>query len=308
MSTLGKEIRRQEFRLTGWSQSPAPPVGGHTIDPVDLLQHEVRERALEALRPQVIVHCAALANVDRCEREPELAMALNQEVTEHLARFAARTSASLVFISSDAVYDGDAKGRHVEDEELRPSNHYARSKVLAEEAVRRHLPADQHLILRANMFGWNAKRTLGAAEWMLHTLVAGSPLNLFHDVIFSPLLVNDLAVVIAELLTQPSPRRTGGTFNIGACDHMSKYEFGLLLARVFNLPTAHIRAVSVDSHKFEAKRAKNMALNTQRLALALGRPLPSIAEGVAHFHQLLQNGSVAQLKNLKNFRLQEWPL
>jgi dTDP-4-dehydrorhamnose reductase len=134
--------------------------------------------ALRSRRPDVIVHTAALTNVDECERHPDLAARINRDAVTEIADFCSGSGARLVHVSTDAVFDGTRVGRYTETDLAAPLNVYGRTKLEAEKVA---LQA-QGLVLRTNIFGWRRDRADGLAEWILAGLRAGTTLTMFTDV------------------------------------------------------------------------------------------------------------------------------
>ena len=89
-------------------------------------------------RPDVVVHCAAISDVGRCEREPELSWSINVVGTENIVKAAKEVSAKCVCCSSDQVYFGSTETKaHGEDEWIEPANVYGKEKAHAEESCLR---------------------------------------------------------------------------------------------------------------------------------------------------------------------------
>jgi dTDP-4-dehydrorhamnose reductase len=113
---------------------------------VDLLRPETVEAALDGARYDVVIHAAALVGVRPCEDDRALAFAVNAEGTRHVARATAGAGARLVYVSTDAVFDGE-RGRYREDDLPNPINAYALTKLLGE-AYARTVP--RHLVVRTS--------------------------------------------------------------------------------------------------------------------------------------------------------------
>ena len=107
---------------------------------IELTEPGAVESMIEAHKPEVILHCAAMANVDACESNPELAQIVNAELPGIIAEACKRHSIQLIQISTDAVFDG-AKGNYVEEDEPNPLSVYARTKLEGEKAVQAAYPA-----------------------------------------------------------------------------------------------------------------------------------------------------------------------
>ena len=206
-----------------------------------------------------------------------------------LATVAAHFGSQFVYISSDSVFDG-TRGGYAEEDDVAPVNAYARSKLEGEIAVRSASP--DSLVVRTNIYGWNMQPKASLAEWILSRLEAGSEVPGFQDVVFCPILVNDLGEVILEMLG----RRLTGLFHVAGSEACSKYEFALRLAGMFGLDRGLVRPTSVEHSALRAPRPKNTSLCTARVGRALDRPMPSLDAGLERFKALRDSGFVAHLK------------
>ena len=174
------------------------------------------------------MHCAAATDVDWCERNPEGAHRINALLTGSLAAASREVDAAFVFISTDAVFDG-RRGGYSETDAPSPVNVYGASKLAGETAAQNE--TDNLLIVRTNIFGWNFQLRLSLAEWMLSRLEADQTVPGFIDVTFSPILVNQLAETIFDLLEAGAR----GVIHAGSEDFCTKFQFARLVAEVFGL-------------------------------------------------------------------------
>jgi dTDP-4-dehydrorhamnose reductase len=153
----------------------------------------VRER-IEAARPSVVVHCAAMTNVDACEDEPERAFAVNAAGSGHVAAAAAAVGAAVVAVSTDYVFDGD-HAPYRENSPTAPIQVYGRSKLEGESAVREANP--RHFIVRsAWIYGPGGKNFLSKLPQLAET---NESINAVVDQFGSPTYAPDLAGAIAQL-------------------------------------------------------------------------------------------------------------
>jgi dTDP-4-dehydrorhamnose reductase len=265
----------------------APP--GIQFVPLDLTDAAAVRAALEALRPSHVIHCAALTNVDRCETHPEDAQRLNVDATGHLAAAARAVDAGLTYISTDSVFPGD-RGHYAETAPTGPVNNYARSKLAGEAVVAAASPTN--LIVRTNLYGWNAQPKNSLAEWVLSRLEAGQPVPGFHDIFFNPLLATDLS----DLLLDMQRAGLAGIYHAAGGPGQSKYAFAVALAEVFGYPPEQVQAVSAATVPSAAPRPRDTRLNTTKLRQALGRPLPDDGAALHAFHSQRTSGYAAQLK------------
>lgn len=257
--------------------------------PLDIRDRTAVQGCLEEWRPDIVIHCAAETRVDFCEQNPRQAHRVNALAAGWLAVAAQNIGAKIVYISTDSVYSGE-HGRHREDETPDPVNVYAQSKLAGEVAILR--ATDNYLILRTNMYGWSPGKKQSLAEWMVTQLASGKTISGFQDIIFSPLLVNQLAELIDALLE----REITGLFNLGSRDSCSKYDFAHRICREFSYRNELIIPASSDSVDLTAQRPKDTSMNVERVEKALGLEMPEINDGVSRLFQLKENGYPEKLK------------
>jgi dTDP-4-dehydrorhamnose reductase len=246
--------------------------------------------ALDRLRPAILFHFAAFTNVDWCEDNEIATFKANVEGTRHLAEWAAKHDAMLVFMSTDSVFDG-TRGKYRESDLPAPINVYARSKLEAEAVVRELSP--KHLIIRANIYGWNARKKSSLAEWILARLEAGQTVPGFTDAIFAPLLVNTLTEVVLKLVA----KELRGTWHAASRDAVSKFDFAVNIARQFGFNPALCEPALAARAAFRAPRPLNTSLDAGNLAAKYGLAFPTVAEDIARFKALRDQGYVAKLKH-----------
>lgn len=245
----------------------------------DLTAPDAATDLLRRIGPQWVVNCAAFTNVDECERNPARARALNVDLPSALAAACARAGVGLVHISTDSVFDG-RRGNYAEDDETGPVNVYARSKLDGERAVRDAFP--EALILRTNFIGISQSRKAGLADWITTRLESGERIQGFADVIFAPLLANELARIILAAIDS----RLEGLYHASARDACSKYDFACRLAAALGLDGGLVdRAVVADAN-LAAPRPLNISLSPLRLESALGRPMPSVEDAISGYAAL----------------------
>jgi dTDP-4-dehydrorhamnose reductase len=259
--------------------------------PLDLKDEGAMAAAVSALRPTVIVHCAAATHVDQCEDCPEMAMEVNVEGTASLARAAASVGACLVYVSTDSVFDG-RHGGYTEEDIPHPLNVYARSKWLGELAVQKEAP--DHVIVRTNLYGWNVAPKESLGEWILGRLRSGERISGFQDVVFSPLLVDDLVDMLLAIIGST----VRGVYHLSARDAVSKFDFARCLARQFGLDQELVIAGSVSSARLRAPRPLLTSLNPAKAEAALGRAMPTVEEGLRRFQLLEVSGEVMARRSL----------
>ncbi len=281
----------KEYTVFGQVNSHPLHTAAFTTIQADLLVPGTAERLIEQSQPDWVIHCAALANLDACEADPARAQQLNTEVPRKLAKIVARGGARLLHVSTDAVFDGQ-RGNYTEQDAPNPLGVYARTKLEGELAVASANP--DAVIARVNLFGWslNGKRSLG--EFFFYNLAAGKPVQGFTDVYFCPLLANHLAQLFLNLLQAGLT----GLYHVVSSQCISKYQFGVEVARKFGLDEKLISPVSMIEGSLKAARSPNLTLRSDKLARALGESIPTLSAGIEGFYTLYQQGYPQMLRLL----------
>ena len=241
----------------------------------DLESPEFLRDMVEATAPSILIHCAALANVDACEQDPARAHASHVLLTRRLVQ-AAPAGCLVVYISSDGVLQGDAPFMTEEHQPL-PRTVYGRSKLQGEQEVSR--AAKNHLIVRTNFYGWSSGRKTTFGEWLYGALERREPITLFTDFFFTPIYVMDFVERLTRLVEGPHR----GVVHLGGRDRLSKHAFGLLMAEVGGFSTAHIKTGSIDQMPSPAQRPKDMSLKSDRFVRLTGCELPEARAGLQRF-------------------------
>ena len=264
-------------------------VPGARVLRVDLTDHRATQAIIASLQPKIIIHCAAMTNVDWCEDHPSEAEQVNVHAASFLAETASNLNAGFVYISTDSVFDGE-RGNYSETDKPAPINVYAKSKLCGEHRVLRHHPST--LVVRTNIYGWNVQSKQSLAEWILQRLAERKQVPGFTDVYFAPMLVNDLAEILLAMLD----RNLTGPYHVVGSERISKYEFARRLAATFGFEPGRVIATRVAQVGLRADRPLDISLSTEKVRLALGRAMPDVESGLRRFRALYDVGYPQQLK------------
>ena len=245
---------------------------------------------IDQYKPDIVLHCAAMANIDQCELNPDLTFRLNAELPGEIAYLTKRKGIKLVHISTDAVFDGQ-KGNYSEDDQPNPLGVYAKSKLVGENFVSANNP--EALIARVNFYGYSITGKRSLSEFFLNNLLENKSMLGFTDVFFCPLIVNDLVDLLHEMINAD----LCGIYHTLSCESLSKYEFGCLIAEKFSLDSDLIKPVSVYESGLVATRSLNLTLQTQKLSSALDKQLPDQLSGINHLFNLYWEGYAEKIKN-----------
>ena len=269
--------------------------------PFDIFQADLTEpgnvtRILDAAQPEVVLHCAAMANIDACERNPQKTWEVNVKVAAELAHAAAQDGFRLVHLSTDAVFDG-LSGDYDEESQPNPLNVYAHSKLSAERIVLETFP--ETLVARVNFYGWSLSGSRSLGEFFYYNLAAGKTIHGFTDVQFCPFEATILADVLLKLVESGCV----GIYHVVSRECLSKYAFGCAIAEKFGLNKDLIRPITVHGGRLAAARSPNLCLRTDKLATALGEPAPDQKQGLNRFHELFLSGYPQWVRTLTPSRV-----
>jgi dTDP-4-dehydrorhamnose reductase len=270
-------VGRHEVLAVGRGSSRVG-LGGFAWADADLGDGRSTQEALEAFRPDAVLHAGAATDVDGCERDPEMAWRVNVGGTEQVARACRSVGARLVAVSTDYVFDG-AAGPYGEDDVPNPKGAYARTKRCGEEAAL--LLAPDCAVARVSVVYSGrpgAKPTF--ATQVIEKLARGERVNAFVDQVTSPTLAANGAAMCLELLLERDFR---GVLHACGGSAIDRVEFARRIAERFDLH-GEIVPVRTADVKLPAPRPLRGGLKVDR-ARALLRTQPlSLAEALDAFH------------------------
>ncbi|MBI3506845.1 MAG: dTDP-4-dehydrorhamnose reductase [Proteobacteria bacterium] len=259
------------FEVSGLAHSnPAPGLRA-----LDLTDESSVAGFLRELKPDAVVHAAAMGDPDKCETNPEAARRVNVDATRHVAEACAGLGARLVYFSTDLVFDGE-RGMYVETDATRPINAYSRTKVESERLVLERCPGAA--IVRVSLvYGRVRTGRPTFMDWLRERLARGETVRAFQDQFRSPTSCAQLPAVIAGLLRRPEAR---GVFHWSGGQRASRYDYALELCRVFGFPERLVEPSRMDEVAAKAMRPRDASLDSRKLSGLLGIPLLSLKQGL----------------------------
>jgi dTDP-4-dehydrorhamnose reductase len=213
---------------------------------------------IEKINPDIVVHTAGMTNVNDCENSREQAFLVNGKYAENIAIACTRLGKKLVHISTDHLFSGDSSYK-TEDLNPSPVNVYASSKLYAEKAVVLNNP--DALIIRTNFFGWGHRFKRSFSDWIIDSLRDDKKITLFKDVYFTPILIDTLVELIHQLLSGDAR----GVYNVVSDERISKYDFGCMIADVFNLQRTLIQTGNLSNTNQLVHRPLDMSLDNLKV-------------------------------------------
>jgi dTDP-4-dehydrorhamnose reductase len=247
--------------------------------------------ALDHFRPDGVINCAALTNLEECEKHPGQAKILNINLARDLAEDCKQRKIKLIHLSTDAVFDGTKQGGYTEEDEPNPQSVYARTKLEGERAVQNAYP--QAVIARVNFFGWSLSGHRSLAEFFFNNLSEGKNVNGFTDVTFCPLWVTHLSRILLSMLEM----NLSGLYHVVGSHAIDKYRFGLEVARRFGLQENLISPLSVEASELTARRSHNLWLSVHKLSTDLACEIPDFSTGLDGFYTQFQQGYPQKIRS-----------
>ena len=219
-----------------------------------------------------IFHCAAMTNVDKCEKNREACWRANVIGTRNMIELAKRHGAKLVYISTGSIFSGE-KGNYKENDMPDPKNFYSWTKLLGEEAV---VASDNGTVVRAVPIGIHGigRPQANFIEWLVDSVRNNMSFNLFNDVYINAISVESFAKILLKI---PKVLKKG-VLHIGSKDRLSKAEIGQTVINKFPSFSGQAKSISVmDVPGDFASRPKEMWLNVNQ-ALKLGLKMPKLKD------------------------------
>ena len=270
---LGATIIQQAkgaYRVVALSQHPSAggAVGAGAFYQADIRDSSRIEDIVAQVRPRAIVHTAAMTSVDGCELQPEEAWGINVAGTENVARAAQGVPTRLIFLSTDYVFSGD-RGPYVEGDDPQPLSVYGRTKLEAERLVAELCP--DHCIARTSvLYGCVPGTRPNFVTWLLEELRGDKAVTAVTDQVSSPTLVDNLAKMVLAMVAGDAH----GVYHAVGAEWLSRYDFALRVARLFELDPALVRPGQTPALKQPALRPRHSGLSVHRVPEELGvRPL-----------------------------------
>ena len=250
------------------------------VDELDVADREAVGQRFADFRPELVMHCAAMTDVDGCETDPEAARRVNEQGTEAVACACAASGCPLVHISTDFVFDGSTDRPYVEDEPPSPISVYGKSKLRAEEHVRR-LVSHHYIVRTAWSFApWGHNFVLSILRFARER----GELKVVDDQVGSPTYTPDLA----EGLCRLSRTESFGTYHMTNSGVVSRYGFACEILSLAGMGHVPVQPISSRDLNQPAARPAYSALASNRLAAAGLAPLRPYREALAECVERLE--------------------
>lgn len=243
---------------------------------LDLRERKSIEKVFNFFNPEVVVLTGGITDVDLCEKRPGLAKEVNIKGTLDVIKKTRACGARLVFLSTDYIFDGQ-DGPYKEDDTPSPVNNYGRTKLEAENSVKRALK-DFLIVRTSQLYGMNHLSKNFAVK-IVQTMHSGKKVYAAKNLYSTPTYAGLLSHSILELIEKDKR----GVFNVAGPDYLNRYDYVSKICDVFDLNKDLIEKVELKDLKLKAVRPKKAGLDTNKLLAVLKDPLPGLDKSLLDF-------------------------
>ncbi len=246
----------------------------HHIQWLKIISQEEHANIIYEVKPDAIIHTSAMADIDECEKYPDLAWKVNVELTRLLLNSAEKVSCRFIYCSTDTVFDG-TKGMYTEKETPIPVNHYAKTKVQAEQEVSRtKIP---YVIARLSLVMGFPVLGVGNSflARMQKRIQEGKPVPMPEDEYRTPIDV----ITVGRALIELAQTSFEGIIHLAGNERISRYNMAKIIAREMSWDETLIHP-HVITDTLRAPRPKDASLNNTFAKTILKTPFYDVSGGM----------------------------
>ncbi len=257
------------------------PIHGIPIS-LDLTNLEKIKQTMQKIKPDIVIHLAAMTNVDLCETEKKLAHTLNAKSTETLAKEAAKINAFFVYVSTDYVFDGK-EGIRKEDDIPRPLGYYGKTKLEGEMSLN-NLASNWAIARTSTPFGIHSKKK-SFPLWVKENIESNKEIKVLTDQYTSPTYVPNLSKMIIEVST----KQINGIIHLAGSTRISRYDFAVMIAEKLGLDRSLLLKAKTEDMSWKAKRPKDSSLDVTKATEILNEKPQTIQQSLSLFIDEMAN-------------------
>ncbi|MHA4845753.1 SDR family oxidoreductase [Flavitalea antarctica] len=265
---LVAELIEKRYSVVAIGRGPARlpfPESAYKYYDIDIATELAVHEVFSAESPEVVIHAAAMTQVDDCEVNQELCERINVQGTSHVIINAEQYARKLIYISTDFVFDGE-KGDYAEEDDMGPVNWYGFTKMQAESIVET-CDMPWAIVRTCLVYGNTLTGTrTNIISWVKENLQAGKPIKVVSDQVRTPTYVKDLVKGIM-LIVQKNGE---GTFHIAGKDVLTPYDMAVKTAAYFGLDSSLMTKVDASSFSQPGRRPLKTGFNISKAKLELG--------------------------------------
>lgn len=274
-------LARYDVLATGNNPGPRFQRASCGYVPLDVTQRASVQQIFQDFAPTVVINCAALTDVDRCETNREECWKVNAEAVETLAQRCRKNGARFIQVSTDFVFDGDS-GPYGERARPQPVNAYGKAKLAGENAAR-EAGRDRWTVIRTSVVYGTADGLPrnNFALWVLDELSHGRTIRVFTDQIRTPTYAPDLARCIERIVHFGKT----GVYHVSGRDCVSMHAFAHAIAGTFDLDCTLIQPTDSDTLRLKAVRPLHTGLLILKAETEIDYKPRTIQDALTHLRQ-----------------------
>lgn len=265
-----------ETIATASGKNRLPFSHGYQYHEMDITDPVQIDSVVTQTNPDVIIHTAAMTNVDQCEMEKEACWKLNVTAVEYLISACRKHNVFLEHLSTDFVFDGTS-GPYKEQDAPNPVSFYGWSKYAAEKLV---VSSDIRWAIARTVLVYGIAHDMSRSNiilWVKKSLEEGKAIKVVTDQFRTPTLAEDLATGCFLIADQEAE----GIFNISGKDFLTPYEMAIMAADFFNLDKSLITPTDASSFTQPARRPPRTGFDLTKSRNILGYEPHTFREGIA---------------------------
>ena len=212
---------------------------------------------MKRVKPDVVIHLAAITDVELCETNKELASIVNTKATEILALESEKCNAFFMYMSTDYIFDGKI-GMKNEESKPNPINFYGKSKLDGEEVLKK-ITTPNIIVRTSTPFGIHSKR-ISFPFWIKKNLELKKEIPIIMDQYTSPSYVPNISKMMIEVIN----KKITGIIHLADSTRISRYDFAVLIAKKMNISQEFFKPIKIDQMNWKAQRPMDSSLDTTK--------------------------------------------
>lgn len=252
-----------------------PTQQGYIYAEMDITNDSQINAVISQHNPQIIIHTAALTNVDTCHIQQNLCLEMNVTAVSYLIKVCELNKIKLIHLSTDFIFDGKS-GPYTEEAKPNPLSYYGQSKWAAEQLI---MQANIKWTILRTILVYGVVRDLSRSNivlWAKNALQNGETINVIKDQYRTPTLAEDLA----DICLLAAQKNAQGVYNASGKDMMSILELVLAVANFYDLDKSLIKPISSASLNQAAIRPLNTGFVLNKSITNLGYNPHSFSQGL----------------------------
>ena len=261
---------------TAVGKNRLPFTGGYEYHEMDITNFFEVDDIISKLKPDVVIHTAAMTNVDQCEMEKEACWKLNVTAVEYLIQACEKNNVFLEHLSTDFIFDGTS-GPYTEEDEPNPISFYGWSKYAAEKAV---MSSNLNWAIARTVLVYGIAHDMSRSNiilWVKKSLEEGKQIKVVTDQFRTPTLAEDLAMGCFFI----AKKEEKGIFNISGKDFLTPYEMAIQTADYFGLDKSLISQTDASAFTQPARRPPRTGFDLTKSRNILGYEPHTFREGIS---------------------------